>query len=454
MTPELLARYDGLRVPRYTSYPSAQHFTPAVGADRYLEWLGSLPAGTGISVYLHVPFCHIMCWYCGCNTKVVARYQPAAEYLAALEAEIALVAAAAPGRLRIGHLHWGGGTPNFLAPADFAHIMAVLRQHFDVADDAELAVEIDPRTLPAETVRAMADCGINRASLGVQDFDPDIQRAVNRIQPYEMTREAVEMFRAAGVRAINLDLMYGLPGQTVAGCRRTAELALTLNPDRLSVFGYAHVPWMKKHQRMIDEAALPDGPERWRQFAAIAEALTGGGLQPIGLDHFARPEDSLAVAQRQGRMRRNFQGYTDDPSEVLLGFGPSAIGALPQGYLQNATATDQYVEAIRAGRPATARGLELGGEDRLRRAVIERLMCDLSVDVGAIAAAHGRPPEHFDSTLAGLGSLAADGVVVIERRRLTVPESARPMVRAAAAAFDTYLAASQASGTARHSRAI
>ncbi|MEI7609543.1 MAG: oxygen-independent coproporphyrinogen III oxidase [Rhodospirillaceae bacterium] len=454
MNAELLARYDGARVPRYTSYPTAPHFGPAVGPERLLDWLGRLSAGTAASIYLHVPFCESMCWYCGCHTKVVARYQPVSDYLEQLRREINLIADAVPGRLTIGHLHWGGGTPNMVAPDDFRAVMAVVRARFDFAPGAELATEIDPRTLTPAHVAAMADAGITRASLGVQDFDAGIQKSINRIQPFEQTREAVERLRTAGVNAINLDLMYGLPAQTEEHCRRTAELALSLQPDRLAVFGYAHVPWMKTHQRMIDEAALPDAIERWRQFAVISETLIAGGQQAIGLDHFARAEDEMAVVQRAGRLRRNFQGYTTDESEVLLGFGASAIGALPDGYVQNSPDYHKYETAIAAGRPATARGLELTTEDRLRRDLIERLMCDLAVDLEAVAARHGAAADHFDAELAALAGLVTDGLVEVSGRRLTVPESARPLVRLAAAAFDPYLVPSQESGAAKHSRAI
>jgi len=454
MNPELLARYDGIRVPRYTSYPTAPHFNGAVDAGQYRQWLSGLAVDTPVSLYLHIPFCESMCWYCGCHTKVVARYQPVAEYLEQLRREIDLVATLVPGRLRVGHLHWGGGTPNMVAPDDFSAVMATLRSRFELTGDAEIAVEIDPRTLTPGHVRAMAGAGVNRASLGVQDFDPAVQRAVNRLQPYETTAGAVAWLHAAGITALNFDLMYGLPGQTVAGCRDTAERALGLRPDRLAVFGYAHVPWMKTHQRRIDEAALPDGPTRWRQFAAIAGALTGAGFEPIGLDHFAAPGDELAVARRAGRLRRNFQGYTPDASPVLIGFGASAIGALPQGYVQNAPDFHRYAEAVTAGGLAVTRGLVLSADDRLRRDLIERLMSDLAVDLGQVAARHGVETGHFDDELEKLEALAADGVVQRDGLRLTIPEAARPLVRVVAAVFDPYLATSQQNGTARHSRAV
>ena len=447
----LLAKYDGLRVPRYTSYPTAPHFTPDVGAAAYRGWLEGLDtAAHAGSLYLHVPFCAQMCWYCGCHTKIVARYAPIAEYLGHLRREVGMVADLIPGRLKVRHIHFGGGTPTMMAPEDFESLIALLRERYDVVDGAEIAVEIDPRTLTKEMAEALGRAGVNRASLGVQDFDPDVQAAINRIQPRERTEQTLEWLRANGIRHINLDLMYGLPKQSVESVARSAEIALAMDPDRLSVFGYAHVPWMKTHQKKIDEAALAGTLGRWEQFAAISEVLTGAGFQPIGLDHFAKPTDELAVQQAEGRLSRNFQGYTTDDAEVLLGFGASSIGALPQGYVQNAVPFDHYAQAIEAGNLPTGKGLALTAEDRLRRDLIVRLMCDLSVDVGAVAQAHGLDAGTFDADLAAMDDLVADGVAVVEGRRVGVPESARPLMRIVAARFDTYLS----TGAGRHSRAV
>ncbi|WP_247889171.1 oxygen-independent coproporphyrinogen III oxidase, partial [Azospirillum brasilense] len=441
----------GLRVPRYTSYPTAPHFTAAVGAERYAGWLAELDtaAHTG-SLYLHVPFCAKMCWYCGCHTKIVARYAPIAEYLGHLRREIGMVADRISGRLRVRHIHFGGGTPTMMAPDDFESLIALLRERYDVTPDAEIAVEIDPRTLTRAMAEALGRAGVNRASLGVQDFDAAVQAAINRIQPREQTEQALEWLRANGFRHINLDLMYGLPGQSVESVARSAEIALTMAPDRLSVFGYAHVPWMKTHQKKIDESALAGTLGRWEQFASIAAVLTDAGFQPIGLDHFARPDDELAVQQAEGRLSRNFQGYTTDDAEVLLGFGASSIGALPQGYVQNAVPFDQYAQAVEAGTFPTGKGLTLTADDRLRRDLIVRLMGDLWVDVGAVAEAHGLAAGTFDADLEAMADLVADGVAVVEGRRVHVPEPARPLMRIVAARFDTYLS----TGAGKHSRAV
>ncbi|MGQ9370975.1 oxygen-independent coproporphyrinogen III oxidase [Azospirillum sp. ST 5-10] len=450
LNPALLAKYDGLRIPRYTSYPTAPHFSPNVAHETYARWLGELDPTRAGSLYVHVPFCKQMCWYCGCHTKIVARYEPIAEYLAHIRREVDLAADRIPGRLKVRHIHFGGGTPTMQAPEDFEALMAHLRTRFDVADGAEIAVEIDPRTLTEAMARALGRCGVNRASLGVQDFDPKVQAAVNRIQPREMTERSLAWLRANGVGHINLDLMYGLPHQSVESVTRSAEIALEMDADRFAVFGYAHVPWMKTHQKKIDEAALAGTLGRWQQFAAIAGVLTGAGYAAVGLDHFAKPTDELAVMQASGRLRRNFQGYTTDDADVLLGFGASSIGELPQGYVQNAVPFGDWAEAIEAGRLATAKGLALDDEDRLRRAVIERLMCDLAVDVGALAQRFGRDAGHFDGELAAMDDLAADGVVAVDGRRVRVPEAARPLMRIVAARFDTYLA----TGAGRHSRAV
>lgn len=446
----ILSKYEQMRVPRYTSYPTAPHFTPAVGPDQYLAWLRDLPAGTATSLYLHVPFCKQMCWYCGCFTKVVARYDPIADYVRQMASEIDLVADAAPSDLRVHHVHWGGGTPTALEPSDFRALMTRLRERFHFAPDAEAAVEIDPRTLTEEMVAALAESGINRASLGVQDFDAEVQRQINRTQSFARTAETVGWLRAAGIEALSLDLMYGLPGQTVETCVETAAQAISLRPNRLSVFGYAHVPWMKSHQRLIDENHLPDGPARWAQMEAISDYLVTHGYRAIGLDHFAADDDEMARLDQARDLRRNFQGYTTDQADTLIGFGASAIGSLPQGYVQNAPALAHYAEAIRFSRPATARGLALSAEDRLRRDVIERIMCNLTVDLAAVARAHGSRVEAFEDALARVRDLAADGLATVEGWTITVPEAGRPMVRLVAAAFDTYLNRE----AVRHARAI
>ena len=449
MDRSLIAKYDG-RVPRYTSYPTAPHFHEGVDTETYARWLAALPDEAPLSLYLHVPFCDTLCWFCGCHTTVVNRPEPVSAYLEVLLAEIDLVGAAIGGPRRVVHLHLGGGSPTMLHPAEVERLFAALRARFELDPAGEIAIEVDPRGLSRETVEALGRAGLNRASIGVQALDPKVQAAVNRTQPFEATARAIEWLRAAGVRGVNMDLMYGLPHQTVDGTAETMRRILSLAPDRVALFGYAHVPWMKRHQRLIDEAALPDAESRWRQFEAAAAELDAAGYVRIGLDHFARPDDGLARAWRAGRLRRNFQGYTDDQARALIGLGASAIGELPQGYVQNIVRTPDYAEAVRNGRLATARGVMLGDEDRLRRAVIERLMCDMAVDLEAVCARHGAAPEVFTAELESLAPMRADGVVAVDGWRISVAEAARPLLRTVCAAFDAYLVA----GETRHALAV
>ena len=349
MKSTLAANYGQERLPRYTSYPTAPNFSSRVGEDTYRSWLGAISPHRTASLYLHVPFCRSMCWYCGCHTSVARRAEPIAIYQAALRCEIELVAEALPHRAKVAHIHFGGGTPTVLTPELFTDIVGSLRYSFFVLPGAEMAVEIDPRTLSRPMIEAMGYCGVNRASLGVQSFDPTVQRAINRVQSFEQTATAADKLRKVGVKAINFDLIYGLPHQTVDSCVQTALQCIVLRPDRFSVFGYAHVPSFKMHQRKILKSALPGTLERHRQSEATAEALRQAGYVGIGMDHFALPQDPLAVAQRNGLLRRNFQGYTDDRGETLLGFGASAIGHLAQGYVQNTVPTRQYLEKLQAG---------------------------------------------------------------------------------------------------------
>ncbi|MDH3769984.1 MAG: oxygen-independent coproporphyrinogen III oxidase, partial [Nitrospirota bacterium] len=383
MNQELLAKYGG-PVPRYTSYPTAPHFHPGIDAAAYRRWLGDLPDDAPLSLYLHIPFCHSLCWYCGCHTTVARRHQPVTEYLDLLRREIELVADAARAGHRVSHLHLGGGTPTMLRPDELMRLRETLEEAFDFDADADCAVEIDPRGLERATIDALAAIGINRASIGVQDVTPEVQRAVNRWQPIEVTTQVVGWLRSAGIVAINLDLMYGLPRQTEAHLGATIDAVLDLAPQRIALFGYAHVPWMKRHQRLIDSDTLPGPAERTAQFELATTRLVEAGYVAIGLDHFARADDALVKARQVGGLRRNFQGYTTDAAPALLGFGASAIGSLPQGYVQNAVPLPAYREALRDGRLPAVRGIAIDDEDRIRRAIIERLMCEFRVDLGVI----------------------------------------------------------------------
>ena len=447
MLDKIIAKYDR-PVPRYTSYPTAPHFHQGVDATCYGGWLRQLPKAQHLSLYFHVPFC-------GCNMRVVRRYEPVAAYIELLLAELKLVGrelgtGPGAGRRPLEHLHFGGGSPSMVAPDDLRRLGAAIWSHFDATERAELAIEVDPRDLADETVAALADMGINRASIGVQDVNEDVQKACNRIQPPEVTASAVNRLRAVGISAINLDLMYGLPLQTVAGVTRSVQVALELNPNRVSLFGYAHVPHMKKHQLLMPVEALPDTEERFAQAEMAADLLVKAGYRRIGLDHFARADDDMALALDEGKLHRNFQGYTTDAAPALIGLGASAIGSLPQGYQQNHVSLPEYRKAVQAGILPVARGVAVDAEDRHRRSIIEGIMCDLAVDLAEVAAGH--PDHSLDLTKekAQLAALAQDGMIIWDGNRLQVTEAGRPLVRTIAAVFDSYLKP----GEGRHARAI
>jgi len=445
---DLLPKYEA-PVPRYTSYPTAPHFSPAVNATTYAEWLRGI-GNAPVSLYIHVPFCAQLCWFCGCHTTAIHSTAPVEAYAQTLMAEIDLLGATIGRKLNVAHIHWGGGTPTAMPPACMIGVMNHLRQHFTFLPDAEIAVEIDPRTATPEALDGLAAMGCKRASLGVQDFDERVQKAVNRMQSFEDTRRCAEALRERGINAINLDLIYGLPFQTEASVTATTEQALALNPDRIAVFGYAHVPWMKKHQNLLPNDAMPGTLERWRQRTIIDQVIVRNGWQAIGLDHYARPDDALAIAARDQRMRRNFQGYTTDTAPVLLGLGASSIGSLPQGYVQNIVSIPAYRDAVRDGTLPIARGIGLTDEDRLRRDVIEQLMCNGSVDLDETASRYGVPATGLLAASPALDGMAQDGIVEWDGRTLHVPDGARPFVRNVAAAFDTYFTPAPN----RHARAV
>ncbi len=423
------------RIPRYTSYPTAAQFRSNITGTVYEDWLAALPANEPVSIYIHIPFCAELCLYCGCHTTVARGYAPIAAYLDLLEREISLVGHIV-GRRNVNQVHFGGGTPTIMTPQHFLWLMADLEARFNFTPQTELAIEIDPRTLTREHLTALARAGITRASLGVQDFEPRVQAAVRRMQSFDQTARAVDWLRDVGIQSINLDLMYGLPHQTVSTVVTTAQRTLALEPDRIALFGYAHVPWMKRHQRLIASSTLPDSSDRVGQSAAAADVFMAAAYSPIGLDHFARDDDLLACRQRQGRLHRNFQGYTTDESSTIIGFGVSAIGTLARGYVQNAAATPQYRDAINRGRPATARGYRLTDDDRFRWQIIERLMCDLCVDLADVCRTHERSLADLTTELAQLDKLADQGVA--EREGTRISASSRPFIRAVCAVFDKH----------------
>ncbi|HVY03405.1 MAG TPA: oxygen-independent coproporphyrinogen III oxidase [Caulobacterales bacterium] len=439
-----LRAYAELNAPRYTSYPTAPHFNESVQAGEYARWLGMLAPETLLSLYLHIPYCQDICWYCGCNTFALQREEPLRAYVEALERELRQVAAATPAR-RVREIHWGGGTPNILSPAQFRSIFDQVRALFDLSALREHAIELDPRVLTPLHCVAYATVGVTRVSLGVQDLNPHVQAAMGRIQPLKTVAAAFAHLRAAGIAGISADLMYGLPRQSVADACASAREIAALAPNRIAVFGYAHVPWFKTRQRLIDESTLPDTDARIAQAQAIRETLIAAGYEAIGFDHFAKPDDSLARAARSGGLHRNFQGYVDDDCGALIGVGASAISTLPMGYAQNASDVTGWRSRLDESGFGTARGRALSAEDKVRRAVIERLLCDFAVDLRPFGGA-----DAFRAEIARLTPLAADGLCDLDGDRIVIPEKAQPYARVVAQEFDAYRDLTGA----RHSRAV
>ena len=434
-----LLEYARSAVPRYTSYPTAVQFHERIGSGDYHGWLKEITPEKPISLYVHIPFCQSLCWYCGCNTTVPNSYDRVGNYLLALTTEIELVAENIDREVTVSHLHFGGGTPSYLEPEHFEQLGALLKNSFNFIDDAELAVEADPRTLTPKIIAAFSNSGISRVSLGVQDFNLEVQELINRIQPEDMVSRCVTQLKAHGINDINFDLMYGLPGQSIETVKRSAEIAASMMPDRIAVFGYAHVPWFKKHQRVIRTDLLPDIKQRMEQADVIAQTLIENGYIRIGFDHFSQPTDRLSLAQIQGKLRRNFQGYTTDTAETLVGFGASSISTTAQGYCQNSPHLGQYISKLENREFATIRGLALGGEDKLRRDAINTLMCDFSVDMAQVCLSNQRPCNALDDSLPALRALEYDGLVQLDKRLVTVTPTGRRFIRNIAACFDQYL---------------
>ena len=436
------------RVPRYTSYPTAPHFGASVGEADFTGWIEAVPEGSRISLYLHVPFCRRLCWFCACRTQGTTSNDPVIAYVETLKTELALLARHLPKGVTLSRLHWGGGTPTLLDPDSMIALAEAIFAVAPMAEDGEFSVEIDPNEIDDPRLDALVGAGMNRASIGVQDFDPLIQAAIGREQSYALTREVAEKIRVRGVASLNADILYGLPHQTGPRIADSVQKLLTLSPDRVALYGYAHVPWMSRRQQLIPSDALPTPQERLSLYETARQLFVWDGYREIGIDHFAKPGDGLARAKASGLLRRNFQGYTDDASPVLIGLGASSISRFPQGFAQNASGTAQHTKAIRAGRFSTHRGHRFAGEDTLRARIIEALMCDFAVQreelVSTFSVTDDRLQTLFQAAKATFGDM-----VQIGPDGLTIPDRARPLTRMIARAFDAYDTAQ-----ARHSSAV
>ena len=440
--PDLIRKYD-VNGPRYTSYPTADRFIEGYGEAQCRDWLRKRSIGgisQPLSIYVHLPFCNTICYYCACNKVVTKDHGRSGKYIKYLAREMALYEELLGDERSICQMHWGGGTPTFLSQAEMRELMGALSRHFRPAANAEYSIEIDPRKIEPGTMAFLGELGFNRVSIGVQDFDPVVQKAVNRIQSEAETRRAIEEARANGVRSINVDLIYGLPKQTLAGFATTLEQVIDLSPERVALYNYAHLPGVFKPQRRISDEDLPSPERRLEIFTRTMERLTAAGYVYIGMDHFAKPTDDLAIAQRQGRLHRNFQGYSTHPDCDLLAFGISAIGRVGPTYYQNVKNLDEYYDALDHAHLPVLRGVELTQDDLVRRAVIQALICHFTLSVESIELAYLIDfKTYFREELADLELFRQEGLVEISADWITITPRGRLLVRAICMVFDRYL---------------
>ena len=434
----LLSKYDR-PTPRYTSFPAATHFHENVEIG---DFLASLDKKKSVSIYVHIPFCHSLCHYCGCHTKIVQDQGPITSYIAILIDEIRIFHERAGNGIAVQRVHFGGGSPNYANTDLIESILQEIKKSFEVLPSCQIDMECDPRRLTAEKIADYARIGISRFSLGIQDFDPEVQKAINRVQPYEMIEERMADFRKSGVKNINFDLIVGLPKQTPYTVGETVEKVVRLQPSRLAVFPYAHVPWMKKHQLLLEKYGLPDAKTRLNMISLVGEKLKRAGYVSVGMDHFAKPEDDLFHAQNGNGVRRNFQGYTDDPSSVVLGFGLSAISQFENGYLQNTTNAVAYKKSISQGALPSCRGYILNESDKKRKKLIDDLLCRFNAPIEEVQDLVILPQRLVD--------LQQDGIVTIECDTLKIADKGKVFARVVASCFDPYYLEKEE----RHARAV
>jgi len=437
---ELLSRMGVYtsRAPRYTSYPTAALFSPQVDGHFIADQLQKLPTETPVSIYIHIPFCERLCWFCACRTQGTRTSRPVQIYLETLKNEIRQLGKNLPDGLKMARLHWGGGTPTILDPDLIDSLNETIFENLTPADDFEFSVEIDPTLVDQDKITALRKGGMSRASIGVQDFAPEVQKAIGRMQSVEQTRECVDMLRDSGITSLNMDILYGLPHQTRETVLQTVEHVKDLAPDRIALYGYAHVPWMAKRQQMIEEENLPDGPARRGLFSQMSKSLSDAGMVPIGIDHFAKPADSLSQATETGKLRRNFQGYTTDTCDTLLGLGASAISKLPGGYAQNAPKSSQYMRMIGAGNFATQRGVELTEQDKLRARAIEMVMCDFALDTLELRADFGDEINQLADALTAIRAKFAEALEFHDTG-FVIRDHKRALARLISLEFDEYI---------------
>ena len=456
LTPDLLAKFD-VPGPRYTSYPTAPAWRDDYTQADYRAALAkSAATGRPLSIYVHLPFCESLCVYCGCNVIITKRHDRAAHYLEHLFKEIDMVAPLCGGASRqTVQIAWGGGTPTFLEPEQIEQLLGYLRERFPIAPDAEVGIEVDPRVTTREHVKSIVRAGFNRISMGVQDFDPEVQEEIHRVQSFELTKGLVDWCREEGLQSVNVDLVYGLPKQTLAKFESTIDKILTISPDRVSAFSYAHVPWLKPQQNKFKEADMAHGAAKFAIFARLLERLCGAGYEFVGMDHFAKPGNELAIAQRTGGLWRNFQGFTTKSGTDLLGFGVTSIGSVADTFAQNAKELSDWQGDVCRGELPIRKGMVLSEDDKLRRDVIHRIMCSYGLDFAEVERDFGIVFDtYFPGVKARLAELAADGVIDLDATGFVLTSWGRVFVRNVCMAFDAYLPAPDSGAKPMYSRTV
>lgn len=438
------------QLPRYTSYPTAPHFNRHSAKEAQSILFSSTNDGDPVSVYIHIPFCDRLCWFCGCHTKHTLKYEPIAKYVSSLVEEINQFADSINATPMLASLHFGGGSPSMLKTKEAKLIRKTLERAFEFLPDTEVSVEVDPNDACEEMLEAVSWLGMTRASLGVQDFNPTVQEAINRPQSFEETRDLIEKLRSKGISSLNIDALYGLPHQTVSSIKRTVRQILSMNPDRIALFGYAHVPSIKKHQNMIDTCSLPDDSERIEQSFAARTEILNAGYEAVGIDHFARKNDALAISKRNRTLRRNFQGYTTDRAKLLLGFGASSISSIAGAYLQNTVATGNYMRLVSEGKSVAERGFILTRDDQIRAYMIEMLMCNFQLDPADLRQEFGHDAEDYIKEFTQIVEHDAYGLCELNNGVLKILPGCQEYVRLIASKFDIYLN----SGASTYSKAV
>ncbi len=428
----------GMEAPRYTSYPSAHHFSSQLAEGQHSSYLSAIGNATSVSVYVHIPFCKELCWFCGCHTKMTKRYEPIRKYVQVLLKEVEILKTHLNGNGRLVNIHFGGGSPSLLERGDMLSILYSISSLFRSDPSGELAIELDPRTTTRENIELYANAGFNRISIGIQDFDPVVQKAINRVQSYEMVASVMQQLRSKGIDQINCDLVYGLPHQSAERFRDTLEKTVKLNPKRIALFSYAHVPQVKKHQRLINTEWLPSEIEKLALYDMANEMLKENGYVAIGIDHFAKKDDPLAIAMLDKSMKRNFQGYVTDATDVLIGIGSSSISQFPQGYIQNSAKTPDYQAMVEAGTLPSVRGWAFMGDDVIRKQVIDELMCFMSTDLARIRSNFNLPEGYFQPALNELSEERFKGIVECEGEKIRVITPYKMAARVVSATFDQY----------------